>query len=247
MPGTPFRIVILGDSLTAFSWYQYLASMCAAQQVATTPDPFGNFPFKKLTTGTGPHLWINSGVAGNDCTNFLQDTIAARVTAFKPDLVIVECGINCQQHAQSPVLGPGTTGILTIDSVCQVNHPLIIAQIQAQNPLAQVVWVGPLCNGENWPLGANGADLATYGVEAKDAINAAACAGATIPILYISFRGANGPFFTYQAANNPSHLPSNILTGLGDGIHPTIVPNAGQPLSGQQLMANVVYPFCAFS
>jgi lysophospholipase L1-like esterase len=239
VPGTPFRVCVLGDSITAFDWYQYLAAQCAAAQVADTPDPTGNFPYKKLASPTGPHVWFNSGIAGNDCTNFLQDTIAVRVTSFQPDLIIIECGINCQQHAQTP-LGAGTTGIFTVDSVCNVNHPLIISQCQAQNPLAQVVWIGPLCNGEQWPDGTNAHDTGPNSVDAKDSINASACAAASV--LYFSIRTA---FFAFEQIWNPSNLFGGILTA--DGIHPTVVPTGGAPISGQQFMANQMFPSCVFS
>ncbi len=244
VPGSPFRVVMLGDSITFGTiapWYSYLASAIDAGQLLATPASsptgprlIGRLPFAP----TSSHIWFNSGIAGNDCTNYLADTIATRVTAYKPDMVIVMNGVNCQQHAVTP----GSTGIPTTDAVCTINHPLIISQIQAQNPAAQLCWVSALCHNENWPDGANTWDVGPDSIDAKCTIDAAACAAAGV--LNVQLRSA---FFAYQAINNPTHANFGILTGPADGVHPSYVNNSGQPTNGCQFIGDLVMPYVQYA
>jgi lysophospholipase L1-like esterase len=247
VPGSDFRVVMLGDSITAGSpvaqWFTYFATLVNAGLKAATPTVSASGPRLSSAPAASPTssiIWFNSGIPGNDCTNYLSDTIAVRVTAYKPDMVIVMNGVNCQQHSGTP----GTTGILTTDAQCTTNHPLIISQIQAQNPLAQLCWISALCHNENWPDGVNAFDTGPNSIDAKCAIDVAACAGASPPILNIQLRTA---FFAYQAINNPTHANFGILTAPADGIHPSAVNNAGQPTNGCQFISDQVMPFVRYA
>lgn len=222
VPGTPQRIVMLGDSITAFGWYNQFAQSVEAGQIAFRAGGIPPGPFPTIvTSSTSAHIWFNSGVAGDDCITILAATIAARVTAYLPDIVIVFIGINCWQHLDA-------SGHPT-DAECTTNHALILSQIKAQNPTAQVLVIGPLCKGEQWPDGANiGQDP---GINAKNAIcqSTAIAAG-------VDFVDLRPPFFAYEAIHNPTELNFGILTS--DGIHPI---DAGRLFIGTQVLPLVGY------
>lgn len=197
--GGPFRIVVLGDSLTANVWHSQLASQLAINHNAAVADAGQPGPYKRVASATAPHLWFNSGVAGDDCTNIVGH-VDTRVAVYKPDLVILFIGVNCAQHAVS---GP----------TCTANHASILADCKAIDPTVQLLVMSPLCWGENWPDGANANDAL---MDAKAAICAstAAAAGAT----YVDLRA---PMFAYEAINNPGHLTvlGPLTNNDASGIH----------------------------
>ncbi len=226
VPGSDFRVVMLGDSITAFGWYNFFASQVELGQISHAPGlpPPGPSPSNGARP-TASHIWFNSGVAGDDCITILAATIAARVTAYLPDMVIVFIGINCWQHLDA-------NGTPT-DGECTTNHALILSQIKAQNPAAQILVMGPLCKGENWPDGANtGQDP---GINAKNAICSATALAAGV-----TFVDLRPSFFAYEAINNPTHL--QILGPLTDADSIAVHPND----VGRQFLADVVLPFVTY-
>lgn len=232
VPGSDFRIVMLGDSITAFYWYQYMAATVELNAIAAGAAYAGPTGGASITTGLVPtacHTWINSGIAGDDCSCILGDTVAARVTAHKPDAVFLFLGVNCWQHGpDGPFPAGGRYGVLTTDAYCTTAHPQIMADMQGQIPGIPILVMGPLCDGEQWPNGANSPDP---GLDAKNAICRSATLGAAS-----EFVDLRTPFFAYEAANNPGNLPLGILTA--DGIHPNAT---GQVWVGQQVLPLLSY------
>lgn len=217
------RVVMFGDSLSAFVYYSKFAAAVEARQARATPDPGLPGPFARTDArSTCTHIWFNSGVAGDDCAILVGGAgvaanVAARVTAYQPDIVFFFIGVNCVQHSVS-------------DAACLANHAAILAAIQAQNPGAQIAALGPLCIQENWPDGANPFDTQ---LNAKNAIVAstALAAGAT----YVDLRA---PFFLYESLNNPGHLAllGPLTNNDASGLH----PNQG---AGAQFMSDNLMPY----
>lgn len=220
---------MLGDSITANVWYNAFAAAAEAALAASgTPGPPNGGPYARVARQTNFHTWINSGVAGDDCTNLaggapatgVARSIANAVGAFSPDIVIMHLGINCVQHTIP-------------DATCLTNHASILTQIKSYVPASQILVVGPLCKGENWPAGAN-ADDAAIAIKNGICASTALAAGVT----FCDLRPA---FFAYEAINNPGHL--TILGPLTNSDASAVHPNQGE---GVKFYLNTVLPFVVY-
>jgi phage tail protein X len=223
VPGDLQRILFGFDSISRVQWYNALKLSIDQQQIAANPGVAGlTGPLRTSVTPVTAHRWMQSGVDGNTCISVLADGVAARVTAFQPDVLFIMLSTNCVQFGVS-------------DATCLANHTQIIQQAYAQNPGIQIAHLGAFMIGEMWPNGANSHDAA---LNAKDTLIQGVCTatGAT----YIPLRTAA---FTYESLHN---LPA---PGLNSGplTTPDVTFEHPNNDTGKPFFRDQVMPFCHVS
>jgi lysophospholipase L1-like esterase len=145
-------------------------------------------------------------------------TVLAPFVALRTTVYIVELGTN----------DIGVTPAATF--VPQVNA--IRDAIVAAQYFRMLIWASPWVGGEDWPDGANAADLTTDGFKDKETQIAAAMVS-TPNCYHVSWRQLR--LATLNATTNPTHATSGIYTT--DGTHPTTTPTPGL-VSGETLLTN---------
>lgn len=136
---------------------------------------------------------INSGRGGDKLADV---TVATRVTNYAPDYVITFIGVND--------VAVTATGTFQTQADTYLG-----AVISGGVPAANNLVIGILARGENWPDGANANDTALTDLNTAWQT---VCTSRSV-----QFYNPRSAFFTWEAANNPGHLSSGLLTT--DGIH----------------------------
>lgn len=191
------RIVFLGDSITAFEWFDN-----------GVPDAL--LPQLNATISPGSIVAINSGVAGNKIAD-IQADIAGRVIAHNPDIVVIEAGTNDVGNTELPDY--------------QASWLSVLAQIRAWKPDIPIVVLSIFLIFEQWqtfngtPRLHNFNDEGGGATKTIEAYNDAArgTLGSISP--HAAWVDLRAPALAYEVANNTPEpgAPSGILTS--DGVH----------------------------
>lgn len=147
----------------------------------------------------------NLSVAGQTSNDLVSRL--AEIYALNPHWVIIEIEVNDSDPAAAISNATWTANINTA-----------IAGIRANCPrLRWLLWVQAVCFGEVRPFGSNANDTTATGLGAKDDILRQRAAALVFDVVEVrtdstASGGGNGPWLTYEAANNPSNLASGVLT-----------------------------------
>lgn len=241
------RIACVGDSLTdpvagnGVSWYQYLDGLLRPSYSGSSPVAGGGgSAAQSYLAGwyRGP-TFVNFGHSGDTTSDILARI--STVYPLKPHGVILFAGVNNVTNGVAPATTSSDIGS-------------IVANLRANagSQLRWIMWVQPLCAGEQRPFGTNGFDTTPPAVDsahtlvAHDAVIRSQASA--LGLGYCEFRtdaAGNGPWLTYETANNLGNAASGVLTI--DGRHLTSAPGGsnppsagigGGPFVAQQVLAN---------
>lgn len=176
----------------------------------------GNLGSAKPSSGIAV---VNSGISGNKIAD-LQTSVASRVTAFTPGIVVTEIGINDATAGTSP-------------STFRASYDAYLAAVTSGTPGAQLMCISINYDGEQWTATPSLA-WNNGGIDATiDALNAqisASCAAAGGT--YVNTRAS---FLTLEQANNtPAPGAAFGVYAISGGVHPT---PAGKVAMGNSAMA----------
>lgn len=210
--GASARVTLVGDSITA--GYNGSLDPSFSWTVQLQAALIAKFNARGLT----PPTFTNTAVIGQTSAQCLAG-YATQIHATNPTDIIVM--IN------------GNDGLQSVPfATTRSNDAAIWAQTKADLPNCNI-W-GVTCafnSGENWPNGANSLDSTD---DCENLILAASLAPYMNSVGRAKMINIKTPCMAYEAANNPSHATSGILTQ--DGIHPT------KPLGTTQ-MSGFAFPF----
>lgn len=197
---TGSKILVVGDSLVANAWYDQAQSTVGGT----------NLLVQQLLPAVVTA--INSGVGGNQVAD-IDAAIAARITDYNPDVVIIDVGIN---DCRGVPIGP--TPLATF----RASYDHIITTVQATLPTVQIACVSLLLLFEKWasspapthfsgnPLDSGAGSIDVYNGEIQASARVHGC-------VYIDVRA---PAAIAEASQNTPEpgVASGVLTG--DGLHP---------------------------
>lgn len=232
MPPTLARadtVVVLGDSLTdaagpTGSWLtrfaastvpaafgpRFTASSAGGSASSASPLLGGRTAVGwDASVGAVP-TFLNSGVSGLDTGEAIAQ-LPALVHAKVFNKIWINLGVNDTLTFQG---GDATRN--TAYTTASVDT--ILDDLRGTYPTTEIVWISPVCIGENWPQGANAWDA---DLDSRCTIIEAACA--TYDVFYVDMRG---PYFAYQSVYNTGHAAFGYSPGglTGDNVHLTAGP-----------------------
>ncbi len=213
------KVVFVGDSITLAAWYAVTGGLVdqinaqiptvvapryatlAGGARAATLAPAAVAATVAPVSIQSPIRVVNSGVSGDETAN-IDAAVAARITDYNPDVIVLLVGVNDVNLLES-------TAFIT------THYGSILSQIRAWSPTVPIACLSILFIGELWgagPVWANAKDTAL-----NDANTAIQGLCATYNATYIDARARA---LTYETVNNAPApgAASGILTS--DGIHP---------------------------
>lgn len=170
-----------------------------------------------------PPTFVNSGVTGANA-QFLQQApnFANLVTNHDPDHVVLMVGTNdVTQNVQEAAFRGFVASILSQSWSFNANMKFHLVDSVFRN-------------GENWPNGTQGASDVSM-----DALNFQMASLAYANPGRCEYWQLRSQCWAWEAANNPGHAASGLLTQ--DGTHPSNTPAMGQSDSGQSLFSSLAY------
>jgi lysophospholipase L1-like esterase len=214
-------VVFVGDSITQAGWFSVaggfvdqvnaqIPTVIAPRYATLAPGSAAATVAPGAATASVASVAIqntirtvNSGIAGNQTAD-IAAAVAARITNYNPDVVVLLIGINDITFG----VPFGTT---------MTNYESILSQVRAWSTTVQIACLSVLFYGEQWAAGPVWDNSPTYDAPI-DAVNAAVQAlCTTYNATYVPVRPQA---LTYETINNAPApgAPSGILTL--DRFHP---------------------------
>lgn len=181
-------VLFTGDSITAMNWMGVkggLVDQINAQLASQAASPISV---------------VNTGVAG-DTAAVLSAQVAARITSYNPDIIVIEEGINGESETPSQM---GS------------DYASILDQIRAWSSTVPIVCVSILAYYEQWVPGPPPAAIPANDVTPYNVALKAACDS----FVNTTWQDNYGPFYVYESIHNAPApgLASGVL--LKDDRHP---------------------------